>query len=126
MYQIFQVKPIFSFVSEPLYSVNSTYILPTNIPFLLALFNSKLGWYQITQVCTSIQNGYQLIWEYFSKFLLPPMTDAQRDTLAALARERMDCAEPRASALDAEIDALVYELYDLTAEEIAVVEGRVG
>jgi len=27
-------------------------------------------------------------------------------------------------ATDRQIDALVYELYDLTAEEIAIVEGR--
>jgi len=27
-------------------------------------------------------------------------------------------------ATDQQIDALVYELYDLTAEEIAIVEGR--
>ena len=29
-----------------------------------------------------------------------------------------------ASALEAQIDALVYELYGLTEEEIAIVEGR--
>ena len=30
----------------------------------------------------------------------------------------------RIERLDAEIDALVYELYELTEEEIAIVEGR--
>jgi hypothetical protein len=33
-------------------------------------------------------------------------------------------ATPRAEATDRDIDRLVYELYGLTDEEIAVVEGR--
>ena len=32
--------------------------------------------------------------------------------------------EQQIAATDAEIDALVYELYGLTEEEIAIVEGR--
>jgi hypothetical protein len=33
------------------------------------------------------------------------------------------CRQRRITATDAQIDALVYELYGLTPEEIAVVEG---
>ena len=33
-------------------------------------------------------------------------------------------ASPRSGSFEAEIDALVYELYGLTEEEIATVEGR--
>jgi len=42
----------------------------------------------------------------------------------ALKEDRRHDLARRIERLDAEIDALVYELYGLTEEEIAVVEGR--
>ena len=47
---------------------------------------------------------------------------------AAVAREKfadkMDALERRIDAVDAAIDAIVYRLYDLSAEEIAIVENK--
>ena len=55
------------------------------------------------------------------------MTDpALTDHLIAQGRALVHAIEALGTAerLDAEIDALVYELYGLTEEEIAMVEGR--
>ena len=67
MYQVFQVKPNFIFDEQGLYCNNSMWIIPTNDKGLLAILNSKMGWWLITQYCTQIQNGYQLIWKYFGQ-----------------------------------------------------------
>jgi hypothetical protein len=37
---------------------------------------------------------------------------------------KMDCLQANTSALEAQIDSLVYKLYGLMEEEIAVVEGQ--
>jgi len=67
MYQAFQVKPCFIFDESGLYCNNSMWFIPTNDKGLLAILNSKMGWWLITKYCTQIQNGCQLIWKYFGQ-----------------------------------------------------------
>lgn len=47
------------------------WFIPTNDKGLLAILNSKMGWWLITKYCTQIQNGCQLIWKYFSQIPIP-------------------------------------------------------
>ena len=67
MYQAFQVKPCFIYDEEGFYSNNSMWFIPTQSKSLLAILNSRMGWWLITKFCSQIQNGYQLIWKYFGK-----------------------------------------------------------
>ncbi|MDD4713650.1 MAG: Eco57I restriction-modification methylase domain-containing protein, partial [Bacteroidales bacterium] len=76
MYQVFQVKPNFIFDEQGLYCNNSMWIIPTNDKGLMAVLNSKLGWWLITQYCSKIQNGYQLIWKYFGQI---PMVESTNE-----------------------------------------------
>lgn len=83
MYQAFQVKPCFIYDSEGFYSNNSMWFIPTECKALLAIFNSRVGWWLITKFCSQIQNGYQLIWKYFGKIPIP--TFSEDDTSYTLA-----------------------------------------
>ncbi len=70
VYQAMQVKPCFTLDDENFFCNNSIWFFPNGSKFLLAILNSKIGWYfQITKYCTKIQNGYQLIYKYFRKSL---------------------------------------------------------
>ena len=83
MYQAFQVKPCFIYDENGFYSNNSMWFIPTNSKALLAILNSKMGWWLITKFCTQIQNGYQLIWKYFSQIPIPNCDDISAlDSLA--------------------------------------------
>ena len=73
MYQVLQVKPCFIFDEEGLYCNNSMWIIPTDNKGLLAVLNSKMGWWLIRKYCTQIQNGVQLIWKYFGQVPIPEM-----------------------------------------------------
>jgi hypothetical protein len=75
MYQKFQVKPCFIYDESGLYCNDSMWIIPTNNIGLLALLNSKMGWWLITKYCTQIQNGCQLIWKYFGQIPVPNTND---------------------------------------------------
>lgn len=55
--------------------------------------------------------------------LVDQMLDAKKQEAAASGQAK-DIATRKCAALDRQIDALVYELYDLTPEEIALVKGR--
>jgi hypothetical protein len=71
MYQAFQVKPCFIYDESGLYCNNSMWFISTNDKGLLAILNSKMGWWLITKYCTQIQNGCQLIWKYFGQIPVP-------------------------------------------------------
>ncbi|MDE0647334.1 MAG: Eco57I restriction-modification methylase domain-containing protein [Cyanobacteria bacterium MAG IRC4_bin_6] len=89
----------------------------------LALLNSRfMDWFfRITSTNNHVQ-GYQL-----EQLPIPLMTATDREQLGRLVASAMQAkaTNPAAetSALEAEIDRLVYQLYGLTTEEIAVVEG---
>ncbi len=130
MYQVFQVKPCFIYDDQGLFCNNSMWILPSDDKVLLAILNSKVGWWLISKYCTAIQNGYQLIWKYFSQIPIPTAKPNQakpiEEKVNRIISLKKENPEADTSALEAEIDQLVYELYELTEEEIRIVEGGVG
>ena len=133
MYQVMQVKPCFIYDENGLYCNNSMWIIPKDDKVLLAILNSKMGWWLISKYCTAIQNGFQLIWNYFGQILIPQANEAQTkkiiakvEQILAVKNRSVEPFDPATdtSQLESEIDAMVYELYGLTAEEIAIVEGK--
>ncbi len=146
VYLVFQVKPAFTFDREgAFYPNNAVWIIPTNDLYLLGIFNSKLGWKLISNYCTQIQNGYQLIFKYLGRIPIrtinfsDPADKVRHDRMVALVTQMLDLnkkvqdarvdhektlLQRQIEATDAAIDALVYELYGLTEEEIKIVEGK--
>jgi len=82
MYQAFQVKPCFIYDENGLYCNNSMWFIPTDSKALLAVLNSKMGWWLISKYCTQIQNGYQLIWKYFGQIPIPNKLPEDLEILA--------------------------------------------
>lgn len=128
MYQAFQVKPCFIYDDQGLFCNNSIWFIPSSDLVLLGILNSKMGWWLISKYCTQIQNGYQLIWKYFSQIPIVKANENQSEAITSKVTQILDLkkADPTTdtSALEAEIDQLVYELYGLTDEEIGIVEGN--
>ena len=92
MYQKFQVKPCFVYIEEELFCNDSMWLISTESKALLAVLNSKLGWWLITKNCSQIQNGYQLIWKYFSQIPIPDcgdisVLDSLADTMLVLNKD---------------------------------------
>jgi adenine-specific DNA-methyltransferase len=128
MYQVLQVKPCFIYDEEGLYCNNSMWFIPSNDKVLLGILNSKMGWWLISKYCTAIQNGYQLIWKYFSQIPIATGNETVREKIAYLVTEILSIKKQNpasdTTALENQIDQLVYQLYELTDEEIKIVEGK--
>lgn len=126
MYQVFQVKPCFIFDEKGLYCNNSIWFIPTTDLFLVGLLNSKLGWWLISQYCTAIQNGFQLIWKYFCQIPIITIPEENKKPIVEKVNRiftvKKQNSTTDSSFLEKEIDQLVYALYGLTEEEIAIVE----
>jgi hypothetical protein len=97
----------------------------------------------ISNYCTQIQNGYQLIFKYLGKIPIHtiefsnPVDVAGHDRMVTLVDSMLSlykqlhktrtpheqtALQRQIEAMDNKIDNLVYELYDLTEEEIFIVE----
>ena len=76
---------------------HAVWIIPESYKYLLGTLNSKLVWLMVSNYCTQIQSGNQLMFSYLGK--IPIRT--------------IDLSDPSE-------DALVYELYGLTEEEIEI------
>jgi len=147
IYLKFQVKPAFAFDKDGFYPNSAIWIIPKNDLFLLGILNSKLGWFLISNFCTQIQNGYQLIYKYLQKIPIHtidfnnPSEKAIHDKLVSLVdrmlelRKKKNSLPPSAerekiereiTITDEKIDEIVYGLYGVIGEERTLVEGGKG
>ena len=105
----------------------TSFIIDSNEKGLLGLLNSKLTDFFLLATSSQIRGGYQR----WKKIYLDPLPIPQNiSSLERVAKKIIAAkqADPTAdtSALEAEIDKLVYGLYGLTPEEIAIVEAATG
>ena len=126
MYQKFQVKPCFIYDNSGVFCNDSMWIIPRKDVFLIGVLNSKIGWWLISKYCTAIQNGYQLIWQYFGQ--IPISTnESYKNEIIGLVNDVILSKENErdTTTLESEINRLVYQLYDLTEDEIELIENSV-
>lgn len=113
VYQVFQVEPAFSFSPTPAYFNNSVYLIASESLYLLGVLNSQDCWSEIERNCSKIQNGYQLMREYFMKVLIPCSGGKEEEAVAKLSKKCLDAKGVGCEAWEAEINERVAALYGL-------------
>jgi len=101
----------------------------TSIKYLIAQMNSKIFDWQFKQVGIFLGHAYEWKKQYVEQVRIPPITPANQPIVSQI-EELVDKIisakkqDPKTdtSALEHQIDQLVYKLYDLTPEEIAIIE----
>lgn len=96
------------------------------------ILNSSLFWFFIDTTSTALRgDAYRLTPSFVSPFSFPRITESNQSTadkIIALVEKILEQKEkdPTSSTqeLEKEIDSLVYALYNLTVEEIKIIEGR--
>ncbi len=111
-----------------LYPDCTLFLIPAYSNYQLGLLNSSTVQFFISQICPSVRGDfYRFKSIYVSQIPVAQATAIQQATIATivekiLAAKKAD-AHADTQAWEAETDALVYQLYGLTAAEIALVEG---
>jgi len=103
------------------------YLLPTKQLWLLGLLNSKVNYWLYTKISSQIRGGFvRFIAQYVSQIPIPESesTDNIETIVKKIFSARSKDSKADISKLEHQIDQIVYKLYDLTPEEIAVVEGQ--
>jgi len=135
----------YTYDERAIYSNDKTSIIPCTDIYLLGILNSKVADFVVHLISSTKQGGY---YEYKPMYIsqIPihpidpsdPADVARRDRIVALVEQILDLNRRLAAAktahekevlggmidaTDREIDRLVYELYGLSEDELAIVEG---
>ena len=102
---------------------------PVQTMFVLAIINSSLiNWFYTIQFTNESNLTVNLSKTYLSQIPLVIPNENEENLIISVANEILSFKKQNPSAdttaLEAQIDQLVYELYGLTEEEIGIVEGR--
>ncbi|OGT03376.1 MAG: restriction endonuclease subunit R [Gallionellales bacterium RIFCSPLOWO2_12_FULL_59_22] len=142
--------PRFTLDTSGTYLANTAYCLGTDDRYLLGILNSRLFWFAISHISIpfGVRAGeyrYRLIYQYMEKVpirvinskdkndrtahdeivkLVEKMLALHQQIAVAKTPQDTNLLQRQIAATDKQIDQLVYQLYGLTDEEIALVEGN--
>ncbi len=97
-----------------------------SLKFLLGYFNSKFSHRWIRQNCPELQGGTRELRKiFFENIPIPQLSATEQEPFINLVNQILSQKETNEDTtdLEAQIDQLVYQFYDLKEEEIAIVEG---
>ncbi|GAB0053197.1 class I SAM-dependent DNA methyltransferase [Helicobacter pylori] len=123
-------EPRFIYDNKGFYTNQTCYFIARDDKYLFAILNSKVIYFFMRQMASNLGEGaFRWIKQFIERLPIPKITPQNQE----LARKITDGAErilkvkekdPKANVLESEkeIDALVYQLYHLTDEEIKIIE----
>ncbi|RKU38794.1 type II restriction endonuclease [Candidatus Poribacteria bacterium] len=123
----------FAYIQHPMYCLDSTCIATgEKVKFLTAVLNSRVAHYQLFDIAPKTGTGDLIVSvQALEPLLVPPITNANQHLVTEIENKvdriitaKQTDSDVDISDLENEIDTLVYELYNLTEAEIAIVEGK--
>ena len=111
------------------YCDTTGYIIASDSLYLVAILNSKATKFYFSKISSQIRGGY-LRWkrQYVETIPVPYCNDDQKARIESIAEviitKRSIDSGFDSSDLESGIDRLVYSLFDLSEEEIGVIEGQ--
>lgn len=123
----FMNKPTYAFEGEGFYHNNALSFIPTTDRSLVAFLNSSVCWWALKTMTTDLQNGYvQAQNADHARIPIPPASATDKARLSQLAEACAAAAQrgddETLAVHEAEIDDIVYRLFDLTEDEITLVK----
>lgn len=143
-------SPRFAMDEKGYYGSNTMYFIPSKDYYLLALLNSSVGNFYFQKTCAGLEGKSETYLRFFGQYLegfpvriidsnnsednkhlnrivklAVRMPQLNKDVQRAKTSHKKEVIQRQIKATDKQIDKLVYKLYDLTENEIEIVEDRV-
>jgi hypothetical protein len=127
LYQEIATYQAFAWDDNHFYSNNKTFLIPNANYYLLALLNSSTIWFFLDQIVGKMVGGtYAMQTPSISQIPIIIATKLQSTVIENLVQKCLDIKKSNSKAdtsqLETEIDHLVYKLYNLTYEEINIID----
>ena len=120
-------QPDFTFDEESKYTNQKCFIISLDDKFLLGYMNSKLMYFLFEMILPKLRGDfYEPSYVFLKEFPVPKPSKGIGNKSEKILSLKKETPEADTTKLEAEIDQMVYELYGLTEEEIAIVEESVG
>jgi hypothetical protein len=122
-------QPEFTLDEEGIYTNQKCFIIPRADKYLLGILNSSLTFFLFRNILPKLRGDfYEPSYVYFKDFPIASANDSERKEIASLvdkilAQKKKDPTVD-ISALESEIDRAVYKLYNLTPDEVKIIEGK--
>jgi hypothetical protein len=117
----------FCYVDKGVYLNKTTFFLPIEDHSLLGILNSKVIKFCLNAIVSKMRGGYfSMSKAYVETVPIPDISTgnfALNELVTRILTAKQSNPQSDTTALEAEVDALVYGLYGLTEEEIGIVEG---
>ena len=129
MYPDIAKRPEFAFDLSGYWGTNTLYIMPTDKLYLLAILNSTVVEYFYAQISSTVRGDYmRFIATYLAHIPIPEVSTHKQQELETIVAKLLDThgQGPQVAAWERELNEIVYRLYDLTEEEIQLIEETVG
>ncbi|MEP6605412.1 MAG: TaqI-like C-terminal specificity domain-containing protein, partial [Nitrosospira sp.] len=130
IYPEFGIKPEFAYDTQGYFINNKLFTIPTDDFYLLGVLNSNVVHLYLSENGSKIRGGYiEFRWMTLVKIPIPTPSADLRERIAAAALACLDAAKDhpdRLPALEAELNALVYQAYGLDKDDIRVMEGSIS
>ncbi|PLB85740.1 hypothetical protein C0T31_09090 [Dysgonamonadaceae bacterium] len=134
VWKALSLEPAFAYISDHIYNNDKANLLISSSlspKFLIGFFNSKLFQWIFSSMGINMGNGFEYKIQFIEKIPIPPITSSNQPIVSqieSLVDQILDAKKDNphsdTSEWEKEIDQLVYKLYELTDEEIAIVEGN--
>jgi len=123
-YQEIATYQAFAWDESGAYSNNKTFLIPGADSYLLALLNSKIVWFFLSNTVQKMAGGaFALQTIYIEHIPIPPASDADKATITALVQKCLDAKGQGVAQWEAEIDDRVAQLYGLTPDDLKIIHG---
>lgn len=117
-------EPKFTYDENSYYLLNTVFFMTgKNLHYLLGIFNSSLSKWYFEKISTTSGMGTTRWLKYkIEQLPIHVPSKAEQAELEALVAKRLVAAPESAAAIEAEINACVYRLYQLSPAEIALIQ----
>lgn len=131
MYPVIAKEPRFAFSENTIYSNDKTFFIPAEDKSLLGILNSKLIWNYLKNVCSVLGNAnkggrLELRSVHVTTLPIAVPSKVEKEEIESIVSQILTIkqADPLANTtvLEAQINQLVYKLYDLSEEDIQIIE----
>lgn len=123
----FMNKATFAFDKASFFHNDALYMISGTNEYVVAILNSNVSWWFLSQLCTDLQNGYlQAFRKDLFQIPIPEASNAIGGLVERILALKAEERNADVGALEREIDERVYALYGLRPDEIRMIEEIVG
>ena len=125
VYSDISTSPTFALLKKGMYFNNTAYMISSNDKCILAILNSKIAGYYIPLVATDLGASAKRYFKQFvEKLPIPPLENkvVVSEILSLVGELLQKIPDTDSAELEKKLDKLVYQLYELSDEEIRTIE----